>query len=365
MNKKARIVLIAVALALMLTIVIGWGEGTSAETKTVIDQNGRVVEIPKKINRVVISVYQLPAVYYAVTGSCNKIVGIHPAAKSAAETSILSALAPELLNVATGFVKVTDLNIEELFKLEPDIVFFWGTYPKQVEQFDASGIPAVAFNIVAGGNALECIKSWVKLLGEILYEEERASEIIAYCYETMGRIHSRTYAIPRERRPKALFLFRHSAEEIVVPGKGIFGQFWLKSTGAIDVVEGLSGFAPVNMEQIYKWNPDIIYISNFTKTMPEDLLNNNVRGQDWSKVKAVQEGRVYKNPLGIFRWFAPSMDLPLMLKWLAQKHHPEVFADYTMEEEIKEYYSRFYNYNPSDEQVERILRPVPESAKGT
>lgn len=60
------------------------------------------------------------------------------------------------------------------------------------------------------------------------------------------------------------------------------------------------------MEQIYAWNPDIIFITNFTETQPADLLENKVDGQDWSQVKAVQEGKVYKIPLGIYRWFPPS-----------------------------------------------------------
>ena len=33
----------------------------------------------------------------------------------------------------------------------------------------------------------------------------------------------------------------------------------------------LSGMADINIEQIYAWDPDIIYITNFSRHMPEDL----------------------------------------------------------------------------------------------
>ena len=33
---------------------------------------------------------------------------------------------------------------------------------------------------------------------------------------------------------------------------------------------------PVNMEQIYKYNPDIIFVTNFTQAQPEDLYNNTI-----------------------------------------------------------------------------------------
>ena len=49
-----------------------------------------------------------------------------------------------------------------------------------------------------------------------------------------------------------------------------------------------------------------------------------------------------------------------MLKWMALHNHPELF-NYDMKAEIKDYYSEFYNFEPSDEQVERILKPSSEA----
>ena len=366
-NKKIGMISITVALILMLTVVSGLGQEKvlAAETRTVIDQNGREVEIPAEINRVVITAYPLPSIYYLLTGSVDKIVGIHPGAKSAAKTSIFGVMAPEILDKPSHFVQVTDLNMEEMLKLEPDLVIWWGLYANQIEQFDSGIVPAVAVKTQSGGNALETFESWIELMGMIFNLESRAETITSNAYKTLGEIYCKTSNIPQEEKPRALFLWRHSAEDITVPGKGHYGNFWLNSTGAIDVAEGISVSASVNMEQIYKWNPDIIYITSFTKYMPDDLINNTIEGQDWSKVKAVQDGKVYKLPLGIFRWYPPSGDIPLMAKWLAQKNHPELFADYTMEQEIKNYYLRFYHYDLSDEQVERILHPVPEAAEGT
>ena len=335
------------------------------EVKTVVDQNGRLVKLPREINRVVMVPLPLPSLYYVITGSCEKIVGINPGTKSKVKPSMLGVLAPELMNTASNFVKGKDINIEELLKLKPDIVFFWGLYPNQVQQFEAVDIPAVGVYTVKGGDALETLRLWMKLLGKIFNEEVRASEMIAHNEKTMEIIDSRIREIPQEKKPRALILFRHSRRQIGIPGRDNYGQFWLKSTGAIDVAESISGMTDVNMEQIYKWNPDIIYISNFSKTLPEDLLNNRVKGQDWSRVKAIKEGRVYKIPLGIYRWFPPSADAPLMLKWMAQIHHPDLFNDYSIKEEIKHHSLRFYNYVLSDEQVENILHPLREPVQRT
>ena len=116
------------------------------------------------------------------------------------------------------------------------------------------------------------------------------------------------------------------------------------------------------MEQIYEWDPDIIYITNFSPYQPEDLINNTIEGNDWSSVKAVKEGKVYKFPLGMYRWFPPASDTPLVLKWLATKNQPELFADIDMEQEVRDYYKRFYNVELTDEDIDQIFNPSSEAS---
>ena len=79
-------------------------------------------------------------------------------------------------------------------------------------------------------------------------------------------------------------------------------------------------------------------------------------------MKAVKEGKVYKFPLGMYRWFPPASDTPLVLRWLAQKNHPQLFADVDMEQEVRTYYERFYNVALSDEDITQIFNPAREAA---
>ncbi|MEA1961468.1 MAG: ABC transporter substrate-binding protein [Bacillota bacterium] len=378
--KMSKIVPIMLMLILGLFALTGCGsdnsEGKANQSqltdatdgeKTIVDQNGRTVEIPEKMERVVTGrILPFPAVYYLASGSCEELVGIHPASKSAAENSMLKKLAPEILKAQTGFVEGKDINVEELLKLNPDLVYLYGDVGNNVKKMDEVGVPAVAIQTmkVANGDSLETLNSWLDLLGQIMDKQERADEIITYGHKTQAMIDEKLKKVPQTERPEALMIFRHSEKEIEVSGSGFFGHHWLLATGAQDVAEEIKVKAKVNMEQIYNWNPEIIYITNFTETQSEDLINNTIKGQDWSKIKAVQEGKVYKIPLGIYRWFPPSGDTPLMLKWLAQKNNPQLFSDYRIEDEISDYYSRFYNYNLSDEEIEMILNPVRAAAKG-
>ena len=93
--------------------------------------------------------------------------------------------------------------------------------------------------------------------------------------EVVNKIH-------QEDKPKVLYLYGHSEDEIRVSGKDFYGGFWIEASGGINVANEIIGQSVVNIEQIYKWNPDVILITDMTEITEEDILNNYIEGQDWS-----------------------------------------------------------------------------------
>ncbi|MFS0877903.1 ABC transporter substrate-binding protein [Solibacillus isronensis] len=348
------------------TSVSGGEVEITAEEKIVIDQAGTEVTIPAEVNSIV-SGGILPYfhTWYVATNSAKEIVGMHPNSYNAAENSILSKMAPEILNADTSFVQNGEMNVEELMKINPDVFFEIATDEKSIEQARAAGINTVAIKAIdaAAAEPLATFNSWLKLTGEIASTTERADNFIEIGTDVQNEIYKKIDGLKAEEKPNALMLYQLSEQAITVGGKNFFGNQWLNATGANDVAENdVTGRKDVNMEQIYNWNPEIIYITNFTEIQPEDLYNNTIPGQDWSEVEAVKNKQVYKIPLGIYRWFPPSGDAPLMLKWLANNNQPELF-DYDMNAEIKSYYKDFYGYDVTDEEVEQILHPSSDAAK--
>lgn len=335
-------------------------------TRIVVDHTGREVEIPAEINRIVISsILPLPSVYCLFEGSAEKLVGIHPSSMAAAQNSILPKVVPDIVDVNTDFLQGDELNIEELLNLKPDVVFYSADNTADYEKLSAAGIPAIGFSTSKWDyNCVDTFENWVTLLGEVLQQQDKAAGIADYGHEVYDEIQSVFAEAGEIEKPRALILFNYGGGTIKTSGSNFFGEYWLESTGAINVAADLSGTPEINMEQIYEWNPDIIYITNFSSYLPEDLYNNTIEGDDWSSVKAVQEGHVYKFPLGMYRWFPPASDTPLVLKWLAQKNQPELFADINMEEEVRSYYERFYGVELTDEEVEQIFNPAREAAGG-
>ncbi|WP_341321298.1 ABC transporter substrate-binding protein [Solibacillus sp. FSL H8-0523] len=339
---------------------------TTVEEKIIIDQAGTEVTIPGEVNSIV-SGGILPYfhTWYVATNSAKEIVGMHPNSYNAAENSILAKMAPEILNADTSFVKNGEMNVEELLNIKPDVYFELSTDEKSIEATRKAGINTVAIKAIdaAAAEPLATFNSWLQLTGEIANTTDRADKFIEVGTAVQEEIYEKIGDLTKEQKPNALMMYQLSEQAITVGGKNFFGNQWLNATGANDVAEDeVTGRKDINMEQIYEWNPDIIYLTNFTPIQPEDLYNNTIPGQDWSSVDAVKNKQVYKIPLGIYRWFPPSGDAPLMLKWLANKNQPELF-NYDMNAEIKSYYKDFYDFNVTDEEVEQILHPSSDAAK--
>ncbi len=339
---------------------------TTAEEKVVTDQLGREVTIPGKIERVVTGgILPYFSTWYVATNSTKEIVGMHPNSYNAAKNSILSKISPDVLNAETSYIQNGEVNVEELLKIDPQLYVEISTNEDSINKVTEAGIPVVAVKAIdaAAAEPLATFNSWLTLTSKITGTTDRADRFLQEGKKVQSELDAKLKDIAKEDKPRALILFMHNDKSITVGGSNFFGNQWLNATGAIDVAEkDVQGRKEVNMEQIYSWNPDIIYITNFTETQPEDLLENKVDGQDWSQVKAVQDGKVYKIPLGIYRWFPPSGDAPLMLKWMAQKNHPALFT-YKIEDEIKTYYKDFYEFDVTDEEIHDILNPSSDAAK--
>ena len=383
---RKKIVTGVLAAAMVMACLTGCGKSSSSEkvtntenevkveesstqvskTRIIVDHAGNEVEIPTEINRIAFTtITPLPSVYYLFEGSADKIVGMSASSLSAAKNSLLAQTISGISEISTEFMTGGEVNIEELLAMKPDVVFYRDGNKEEYEKYKSAGIPAVAFSATNwGSDSVETFEAWVTLLGEVLNQEDKAEGIVEYGSQVYDMIQTRlTEAGESLEKPRVLYLYKYSDGTIQTSGNNHFGQYWADATGAINVAQGSDAAnLEVNMEQIYEWDPDMIYVSNFAPYITDDFTNNAIEGHDWSVVRAVQEGDIYKIPLGMYRWYAPSSDTPLMLLWSAKTNHPELFEDINLEEEMKEYYRTFYNVELTDEDIEIIFNPTREAA---
>lgn len=343
-------------------------EAKNTETHIVVDHGGNKVEVPNKIERIVVTdIFPVPAVLCVFFNSADKIVGIAPTSASAAKNSLLSKIYPEILNARSDFMNGNTINVEELMKLKPDIVFYSENNNEQKEVLTKAGFCAIG--ISANGWHYDCIETlnqWLKTMTEIFkYSDninvltERSEKAQKKSNDIYAMIKGRVANLKPEEKKRVFFLFQYNDSTILTSGKNFFGQWWADAVGCINVAEELEkdNSVAANLEQIYAWNPDMIFMTNFNIYLPKDLYENTVGNYNWSEVKAVKDKEVYKMPLGMYRTYTPGIDTPITLLWFAKTAYPDMFSDVDLVKETREYYKDIFGVDLTDDQIKSIYNP--------
>ena len=337
-------------------------------TITVTDHDGNTVELPAQIERIAVcGIYPLPSVLSVFFNSAEKIVAMPEPSMSAAKNSLLGQLYPEILNAQTACVSGEQINVEELGTLEPDVVFYDASQRAMGDTLRAAGFKAVAVSVNKWDyDCIETLNQWIALLGEIFPHDAKAELVAKKSEEIYSLVQTRLASPDAPQRPRIFVLFQYSDAVMLSSGRHFFGQWWCDALGATNVAGELENdnSVAVDMEQVYAWNPEVILLTNFTKAQPEDLYANTVGADDWSGIDAVQNRRVYKMPLGLYRGYTPGADAPITLLWLAKSLYPGLFEDIDLRAETVEYYAEVFGVTLSDAQADSIFAPVADAAAG-
>lgn len=365
MNKK-RILSLIVTVVMVMSFGLSMGckaksKKDSSGTHVVTDHNGNQVEVKNQIDRIVVcDILPLPSVLTVFFDSGKKIVGMNEASMIAAKNGLLGQLYPEILEASTSFMDGSNVNIEELTKLQPDIVFYSGSNKELGEQLRNSGFSAIGISVNKWNyNTIETLNNWFSLLGEIFQENDKAEKVAKRSNEIYKLVQERVNSIPQDQKQRVFFLFQVNETNITTSGKLFFGQFWAEAIGAVNVGEELTtdNSVAVNIEQVYTWNPTLIFITNFNQAYPEDLYGNTIGNYDWSEIDAVKNKNVFKMPLGMYRSYTPGADTPITLLYLAKCAYPDLFADIDITAEAKSYYKDLFGIDLTDEQINGIFNP--------
>ena len=331
------------------------------ETVTVTDHADRTVEVPTNPEKVaILGIYPLASMLSVYLNSAETIVAMEPASANAAKNSVLIDLYPEIGNITTDILSGEDLNIEALVALEPEVVYYNAADKADLEKLENAGLTAVAFSPTKWKfDVIETYRQWIGLLDQIYPSSSKNAKLVdQYSTDIYNMIQETVAGV--EQPQKILFLYQYDENAMITSSSRFFGEWWAKAAGGVNVasdVQAETANAKITMENVYEWNPDVIFITNFTKATPEDLYSNAIGTDDWSTVKAVQDHRVYKMPMGTYRTYTPSSDTPMTLLWMAQAVYPELFADVDVRAEVKDYNSQLFGITLTDDQIDRMYTP--------
>ena len=323
--------------------------------RVIVDLTGAEIEIPAvaDIHKVMIVAPPLVATFASVVKDTSMLVGVHPRALAEANQDVLGAVVPNWESINTTFLTGFTSNAEEVLNLAPDIILVYGDFQKDgLENVD---IPIVDFYIDDTQNESWSVK--IDMLMREIFEIEEETTLQDEWYAANEIVSNALSSADEGDKKTAVMIKSNTGDAIAVRGSNYYGDDWLIKSGLTNAAGELEGDgAEVTMEQLYEWNPDIIYV--FSGLDASQYLDNSIEGQDWSEISAFKNGAIYDMPYGMFNWGAPNVDSPLTLIWMTMKNYPGTIETSYFNTYMKDYYQRQYGITLTDDVVASILDPA-------
>jgi iron complex transport system substrate-binding protein len=261
----------------------------------------------------------------------------------------LKQIYPGIVNLSAPFA-IAGVNTEELLRNKPDVVFLL-TGDKAIESIQTVGIPVIQFSIK---NEAE-IRQTITIIGTILGGQyaKNAENYLAYYSEKANITQTVSSQLMQENKPSVLVMYGVSPS-LNVYGSNTAMDLYINWSGGRNAAAELSTAGTISMEQLLKWDPDVIVVS-----VDPSALNEIKSDSSWNQLKAVKNGAVYINPKGVWTWDSKSAEMPLEFIWLAKTLHPDLYLTLNPTAELQYFYSHFFTYNLTDDEVNRIISAQP------
>lgn len=294
---------------------------------TVIDQAGREVTVPKDIDSIALC-YRVVIRFLLNLEQGKKITGI---GKS---EDFLEELCPTLSEAVCVGQGIADM--EALAELKPDLFIHKADDVKTLDAVEALGIPAVGITVETPDD----MKTALRLLGNICGKQQKAEDLINYYDNKLESFEQLTENIDKNNKKTAIMMGTSIGD--VANGNMLQSEMIQRAGGINPAAELKSSelWPTAGTEQIFKWNPDYIFITNSesSKYSPEDILNNPA----WSEINAVKTGNVYVMPAEYDSWEFPGIVSVLGTEYIMKTMYPDIIDDRQLQKDTEELYELAY-----------------------
>jgi len=323
-----------------------------AEARPFTDSADRRIDIPDEVRRVFPA--GPPASVTLYMAAPEKMLG-WTRAPSPQARAFLPARYAELPELGRLTGRGNTVNLENVVRLTPDLVLDVGNTTAIYESLadrvqEQTHIPAV----LIGGRLVET-PTTLRTVGALLGVPARAETLARYAEAVLTEIQNQTAKIAPADRPSVYVARGPRGLETAVAGS--IGSEVVDLVGARNVCGKDAAprtIVDVSPEQILAWQPDVILTIDrrFHAAVRADPV--------WREVKAVKAGHIYFVPDLPFSWLdnPPAPNRLIGLQWLGKLLYPASFSR-DIRAEARRFYALFYQQEPSDAQLDRLLANPP------
>jgi iron complex transport system substrate-binding protein len=315
----------------------------------VTDQLSRKVLVPADVKRIVALHHHTLDILLEL-GQGDKLVGVVDKWKGLIGDYI-EGIYPRLAELPTPG-GLTEINIEAVAALNPDVVFFAHQLPEEfVKKLEDLGIPAIGISLYTADreqastlspklidpdNAYtDGMEKALRLIGKITGSDERAGRLWQLIVKNRAIATDRLKNIKPEDRVRVYM----TNPNMYTYGTGRYVGVALNRAGAHNVAEGLGGYVQVSLEQIADWNPEVVFVQSRYGNLLDEIKNDPA----WKDIDAVKNGKLILTPDYVKPWGHPCPEsMAIGEIWLAKTFYPELFKDVDVEALVRDFYQEFY-----------------------
>lgn len=271
-----------VSLFLVVLMLFSMTSAAAAETVpvTVIDMYGREITLTEPVTRVVAITPADCEILYAI-GCADALVGCgqycdYPEAVS------------ELPVVQSG----TDINVEELLLLEPQVIFMTGMEGQdaQIAQLEKNGVKVV----ISNANDIEGVYTAVRMIGTVMGKNTEAEAVVEQMQMVFSEIvrQSSTSSGDAASPKKKTIYFEVMPLEwgLWTAGSNTFMDEMAQMCGMENAFADVAGWQAISEEQVLLRDPDyIVLITGLGETAADEVKSRN----GWNELTAVKNDMVY------------------------------------------------------------------------
>jgi iron complex transport system substrate-binding protein len=322
-DRYAKILRGGAALLAAFVVLPHVGAAFAAPTGSIIykDKLGKEVAVSLPVRRAVFLVaYEL----VPVLGVWDRVVGV---ARWVYDNDLVTQSKPDIRSIPS-VGSGSDVNIETLLRLKPDLVVTWTFKPEQVRFMEQRGFPVVGVY----PDSIAELYDVMRFLGRAFQREDRMDRAIGEMEALFRLVGERVSRIPEAQRKRVLYI---GSKPTTASGQVGVTNDMIALIGARNPASVLQQRnADVPLEKIIAWDPDVIIIWGNAHYDASDLTND----PRWRLIPAVRKGQVYKAP----EWSTWSPRLAPYALWMAAITYPEQFKDIAADKVVNEFHRKVF-----------------------
>lgn len=344
---------------MLLVACSGKSPQPPGETKQVdlTDMAGRSVKLPAHPARLLSN--NLPGSILLYALAADELIARNNQ-PNPAELQFCSERFCSLPQIGSWFMDNGTRNTEELIRLKPDLILSAGNIGKKAIEVSDRDQQLLQVPVVLVSTALPDLPETFRILGDLLGQKEKAAELLSFYQSYIPDILQQTATLDSLSRPRVFLAMGEDGLQ-TAPANSLHSQV-LDYAGGRNVAtvqygeKTVSSHTAISMEQLMRWNPEIILACGFEAFNSKALQQKILRDPRWKSLRAVKTGQVYQVPASPWLWLdrPPSVNQLLGVIWLAKLLHPDRFR-YNVEDAVSNFYVQFYHHRLSAAELNALL----------